>query len=389
MRARIVLFDWTAGGHRPVYVRRFVEALRPIFDVVLALPQETLDAVGDLGAEALSLGEPRPAIGGRLRRRRLLAEEAALFREAASIGDDAIHLYADNVLPQLVKERAFPGRTSLLVYYPRAHYRAIGTRLSPMDAVIALAKDRAVRSWRQRPDAQAVFTLDEEAARRWAAVPGARAQWLPEPPVRELPAEDRAGERAGCIVWGALDRRKGIDLLTRALTLRPTPVRLVIAGRPADAYRPELERHVASMEASGVAVELHARTLAELDGLRALAGAACAVLPYRRHPGMSRVLVEACSVETPVVVHRFGLLGHLVRTHGLGLSVDCHDPEALRAAVIEMSDPAMQKAYSKALAAFARRFTPEAFRSAIVHGLNVSTAASPRTDLASAGAFDA
>ena len=205
-----------------------------------------------------------------------------------------------------------------------------------MDSVVALAKDaRSARGG--GGDAQAVFTLDEEAARRWVACP-AQAHWLPEPPVRELPVED--GRRAGGVRHlGRAPRRKGIELLARALTLRPTPMRLVIAGRPADAYVPELERAVASMEASGVAVELRTHAQSELDGLRALAGAACAVLPYPRHPGMSRVLVESCSVGTPVVAHRFGLLGHLVRAHGLGLSVDCHDPEALRSAVMTMSIP--------------------------------------------------
>ena len=57
--ARVLLFEWTAGGHRPIYVRRLVEALRPSTDVVLALPQTTLDVLGDLGVETLSLGANR------------------------------------------------------------------------------------------------------------------------------------------------------------------------------------------------------------------------------------------------------------------------------------------------------------------------------------------
>ncbi len=373
MRSRLVLFDWTAGGHRPWWVRKVVESLAPHLDLVLVLPKSTLDELGDLDVEVVSLGAPRP-VGGRLRRRAPLVEEASRFRAAAALGDHVLHLYADNLLPRLVRERPFPTRTSILLYYPRAHYPALGTRLTPVDSVIALAKEHAVRAWRRREDAQAVFTLDEEAARGWAALPGAGAYWLPEPPVRKLPVDDRPRERDGCVVWGALARRKGIDLLARALTIRPTPVRLVIAGRPAEDYVRELERNVASMEASGVAVDLRTHPQSELDGLRALAGAACALLPYPRHPGMSRVLVEACSVGTPVVTHRFGLLGHLVRAHGLGLSVDCHDPEALRAAVIAMSDPARHEDYADALAAFAARFTSAAFSSAIMTGLDLAEA---------------
>jgi Glycosyl transferases group 1 len=99
---------------------------------------------------------------------------------------------------------------------------------------------------------------------------------------------------------------------------------------------------------------------AQDDGTYGLASANCAVLPYPHHAGMSRVLVQACSVGTPVVAHHFGLLGHLVRTHGLGLSVDCTDPRALREAVLTLADPTQPAAHAEALRAFAR-YTPDRF----------------------------
>lgn len=370
--SRVVLFEWTAGGHRPIYVRRFVEALRPHCDLLLALPQATIDTLGDLGNKTLSLGEERPPLGSRLRRRSVLAKEASLFRSAASEGDHALHLYGDHVLVRLLAEPAFPCRTSLLLYYPRAHYRtAYGTRLSPGDRAVALAKDWAVRAWRRRADAEAVFTLDEEAARRWAVYRGARAHWLPEPPVPPLPSQDRPAQREGCVLYGSLTPRKGVDLLTRALTLEPTPVRLVLAGSVENAYLPLLERQSAAMAASGVDVELRARRHSEREGLRLLAQASCALLPYPRHAGMSRVLLEAASVGTPVIAHRFGLLSHLVRAHGLGLSIDCEDPRALRSAVLTMVEPGRCDAYAEGLAAFSRRFAPARFQSALLSGLGI------------------
>src|SRR5262249_12119095 len=122
--AKVLLFEWTAGGHRPIYVRRLVEALRPSADVVLAFPQTTLDAVGDLGVETLSLGDARPRLPGRLRRSAVLTEEAARFRRAARGMDHAVHLFADHILFRLIVEPMFPCRTSLVLYYPRAHYKA-------------------------------------------------------------------------------------------------------------------------------------------------------------------------------------------------------------------------------------------------------------------------
>lgn len=370
---RVVLFEWTAGGHRAVYVRRFVEALAPSVDILLALPQSTLDRIGDLGVDSCSIGEDRPPLGDRLRRRSVLAREAAMFRDAAGSGDRALHLYADHVLVRLLAERAFPSPASILLYYPRAHYSsAYGTAMAPRDLVPAWGKELALRAWRRRQDAQAALTLDEEAARRWARGRGAAAYWLPEPPVPQLAAEDGVERRAGCVVYGALAPRKGLDLLASALTLEPTPLRLVLAGSVHEPYVPELERLAASMVASGVEVRLRPHEHSERDGLRALAGASCAVLPYPRHAGMSRVLLEACSVGTPVVAHSFGLLGHLVRTNGLGLTVDCTDPRALRDAVIKLADPAQAPSYALALQAFSARHSPARFRAALLAGLGLS-----------------
>jgi hypothetical protein len=369
----VALFDWTAGGHRPTYVRRFVEALTPLADVVLALPQETLDQVGDLDTAMLSLGDPRPEIGSRIGRSALLAKEASLFRSAMEGADHAFHLYADHVLMRLIRERRFSARVSLLLYYPRAHYgTAFGSHLPPRERAIAQAKEWAVRAWRRRSDAEAVFALDEEAARRWTSLRGSRALWLPEPPIQALPLEHGPAARAGCVLWGALDERKGIDLLALALTTRPTSMRVVLAGQPAPGYLDEVERHAALMRAGGVDVDVRAYPQSELEGLRLLAAANCAILPYRQHSGMSRVLVEACSVGTPVVVHDFGLMGHLVRTHGLGLAVDCADPEALRSAVLTLTDLAQRAAYTDRLAAFADRFTAERFRAALAYGLGLA-----------------
>lgn len=370
---KVVLFEWSAGGHRAIYVRRLVEALAPAAEIVIALPQATLDSIGDLGVETLSLGEERPPLGGRLRPPSLLAEEAKRFRDAASLGDHAMHLFADQLLVRLISERRFPARTSLLLYRPRAHYpAAYGTRLPIGDRLIAFGKEWALRAWRRRADAHAVFTLDEEAARRWAVQRGAGAHWLPEPPVPPLPLEDRRIQRNGCVVYGALAPRKGLELLARALSLEPTELRLVLAGCPDASYLPELERHAATIASRGVEVDLRPHEHSEMDGLRVLAGANCVILPYPCHLGMSRVLLEACAVGTPVVAHHFGLLGHLVRAHGLGLSVDCTDPHALRTAVLALTDPAQPAAYAKALEAFSARYSSDRFRAALFSGIGLA-----------------
>jgi glycosyltransferase involved in cell wall biosynthesis len=378
---RVALFDWNAGGHRPIYVHRFVEALSDSVDMVLALPQSTLDAVGDLEAETISLGDARPPFGRlTLRRRAVLPEEVEKLRVVSARVDQTVHLSADHALFRLASAEPFPSLVTLVLYHLRAHYGALyGTPLPYADRAIAYAKDRAVRRWRRRSDALSVFVLDEELAKQ-APSNGAPVHWLPEPPVASLPLPRIPSRREGCVLYGALAPRKGIDLLAGALCASTTRLKLVLAGvvDPPD-FEPELTRLAQAMEQVGVEVDLRPRHHSELEGLEVLASACCAVLPYPRHAGMSRVLVEAASVGTPVVADRFGLLGHLVRTHRLGLAVDATDPPALRAAVLELADPERAASYAEALARFAARFTRERFREALVLGLELDARVEPIT----------
>jgi glycosyltransferase involved in cell wall biosynthesis len=369
----MVLFDWVSGGHHAVYLRRFVEALEPHFELVLAVPDDMLPALGDLPADISSLGEARPAPPpGRsaswafrtsAREVQLLASIAAQVRP-----DHVVHTYADTALPLLATARRLPAPLTIVLFYPRAHYSSLyKTQLAPAERVRATVKDRVVASWRRRPDANAVFTLDSEAARLWARRRGAPAYWLPEPPVPALPPEAGPGrtERTGCILYGTLAERKGIDLLARAVSLAPNALDVTLAGEAKAEFVPRLEEYAAEMRRSGASVHVRSYLHTELEGLQELAASRCAVLPYPRHDGMSRILVEAASVGTPVVAHDRGLLGHLVRRHQLGLAIDCTDPRALRDAVLDLTEtPSRAAEHADALAAFSARFAPDRFAAA-------------------------
>ena len=57
---RLVLFDWALGGHHPIYIRRFAEALNSLMEISVAAPDSTLTELGDLQAEIIPLGRGRP-----------------------------------------------------------------------------------------------------------------------------------------------------------------------------------------------------------------------------------------------------------------------------------------------------------------------------------------
>jgi hypothetical protein len=372
--ATITLFDWTAGGHHPVYLRRFADAfVQQGASVTVAVPDRLVPALADAGVNLVRLGRERPSLDPTLplapQSRALAEAELDLFDQVAAMtgGGHLVHMIADPILRWLVRRPPLGRPVSLLVFRPRAHFGpAYGSSLGAGDALRARFFEHLLRRWRRRRDAHALLTIDEEAATRWATRPGAPAFYVPEPPVGPPPAKRPTGARSGCIVFGSLAPRKGVDLLADAVCLEPGSQEVVLAGPSAPGYERTLDRLAADMRRAGAWVERFDRRLSDKEALELLAGARCVVLPYPRHLGMSRVLLEAAVVGTPVVVHDFGLLGHLVRRHRLGLAVDCNDPRALRDAVLSLTeDAAAGERFGDGLSRFAALHSEEAFSRAL------------------------
>jgi len=384
---RVVLFDWIAGGHHPRYLERVTEALRPGVDVVIAAPDATLEQLGGADAEREPLGpvRPREDYGRPLRpqARALAARELELFRKVArrTRPDHLFHLYADGVLRELALRGGADVPTSICVFYPSLHYpRAYGSSLTPRQRARALQIEVLVGAWRRRREAHALFALDPEAVDRWNGRGGAPAHWFPEPPVPAVPS---VGERRGVVVFGTLSRHKGIDRLADALTTGAEGIELVLAGTVQPEFAAELDGLAARMRACGVTVSVDTSPHDEADGLRRLAAARCVVLPYPNHQGMSRVLLEAAAAGTPLVVHDYGLLGGLVRRHGIGRAVDAADPSALRDAVVELvADPRAVARFAPALRAFAELYSAERFKEQVCTPFTGAVDQAPAPDLA-------
>jgi glycosyltransferase involved in cell wall biosynthesis len=368
---KVALFTWGVGGHHLTYVRRFADALGS-FDVVACGRKELLAGLGDGGIETYALpplSRAYPRFRLSLGHARLADRELRLLEDAANDlrADHVLHLYANVYLMwRWLSRPPLDARASLILLSPSSlHYPAVySTPLSLSERVRALAKDRIEARWQRRPDAHALLTPDEEAARRWSSRPGAQGHWIPEPPVSDF--QPLANARDGCIVYGTLAPRKGIHYLARAVELSSTSLKVTLAGDVESGFEEELQRYVGRMRGAGATVELHTHRHAEREGLEALAKARCAVIPYPRFRGPSRVVLEAATAGTPLVVHDYGLVGHQVRRYQLGHAVDCTDPRALRNAVLSLAkDPDASSRYADALRRFAERHSVEQFRAAV------------------------
>lgn len=289
--------------------------------------------------------------------------ELALLRRAIrrARAQHVLHLFADSLLPVLVGCR-LDARLSVLLFRPRAHYRRLyGDPMKLSDRGRGLIYEATLQAWRHRRDAHAVLTMDPDAARIWATRGGAKAFFVPEPPIA-APRPEIREPIFDCVLFGLLGARKGLAFVVRALTIDSTPIRIAIGGPIDDAYRSALEAEVRAMRNAGVEVELSLRHHSESEKLRLLAAARCVLLPYVGHFGSSGLLLEAAYAGTPVISHDRGLLGKLVRENRLGVSVDCKDPRELRRAILGLvGERDARRQYADALRAFADRHSEDHF----------------------------
>lgn len=385
---KIVVFDWSLDGHHLVYAQRFSEALAQEHEVFVALPDGADPVIPpDVTYRPLGPGRPAGDVSQPLRkqRRETVRREVELMREAVADtqADHIVHLYADPILRSLAVSRDLGALQTICLHFPRAHYpSAYGTPLVGSERVKARIAEGATRVWTRRAFAHAVLMWEDVPVASLNAHRGAPAFELPEPPLGAAPK--RTGDRHGIVLYGALRRSKGIDLLAAAVTSGPIELDIVIAGPVVEqGYEAEIVDHVDKMRAAGARVDARIRPHTQEEGLATLAAACCAVLPYARHPGHSRTLVEAAAAGTPVVAHDRGLLGHTVRRHGLGVIVDCFDVRALRAAITSLTeDETAPDRYAEALSAFAARSTQLAFGEAVRAPFRSQAAGAPSPRIA-------
>lgn len=339
----MLLFDQYINGHTATYLERFGRHLeRAGAEVVVSAPDETVAALEASGIHCVPSG---PADDWRLpgqvaseERRVILLRELeflALVSEQHGI-DHVVHLYADHILPEWAQWPGSLPPSTVVLFRLAAHYAPEDiAQMSPEGADDVARLDEALARWSRRPEAHAVMTLDPYSVDDLAKRHGIDASWLPEPKVEQT--VETAPARAGAILYGMLSPRKGLDRLAEAVVSRSVTGPFRLLGH---VHRPEyaamVEGHADRMRSAGARVVVELERPSDEAALRALARARCVVLPYRAHRGMSRVLVEACSVGTPVIVHDFGLLARVVREEGLGTVVDCDDGAALGAALERM-----------------------------------------------------
>jgi len=236
------------------------------------------------------------------------------------------------------------------------------------------------------PELLRVFSLDPRVGEMvWLGPLNKKVTALPDPVIMPAPstASSRSAararfaippERTAALHFGQVSRRKDVASLLSAIE-RLTPDRrrrlsLLIAGPRVSSESPNLEIELDRLRRLGVQIVSRPGFVAE-ELAQALFEAADVVLvAYRRHIGMSGVLLRAAAHGRPVLSQRDGLMGHLVCRHRLGVTVDTCDRAALTGALSAMIDTDPRTTFDPTQArALAHRNDTAAFQKTLYRGL--------------------
>lgn len=189
----------------------------------------------------------------------------------------------------------------------------------------------------------------------------ARSRLMPEPvePVSQLSRGEArralglAEDGRYVVLAGAIDRRKGADLLLHAFQragLSPTD-RLLLAGPVVPEIRVGLTGDLERLVAEGRIVILD-RHLPIDQLMLAILAADLVCVPYPNHIGSASILIRAAAAQRPVLSSTFGWVGHVTARFGLGWSCDVLQDDALGRAL----EPALDRAASWHRSERGRRF---------------------------------
>jgi glycosyltransferase involved in cell wall biosynthesis len=232
---------------------------------------------------------------------------------------------------------------------------------------------------------QLLFVDEYLAGDLQSAFPGAPVFFLPDPCPPGYDGDSQAARRQLGVpenkriflFYGGGYRRKGLHLAVRAMQRLPAdvPAFLLCAG----------QQNPTGKTAAGLVQLIRQNRARLLDRYVSIeeeklcfAASDAVLLPYLNHFGTSGVLSRAMSAGKPVIVSDEQLLGRLTHEQGLGLLFPSGNANALRDCIRQATafSPEAIARFSAATQAYARRYSRESYRDALLASLNA--AGSPR-----------
>jgi glycosyltransferase involved in cell wall biosynthesis len=353
MIPKVLLFELSADGHYPSYVRYLVEGWNSRRgELVVVVSQRFVEkhgawiAPGRAGVswQVLSPAETQmlaPRCYPWQRFRRAFQEWDLLDRYIRRLGADHCLLpYLDSRRWPLLFRQPLSCDLTAIYFRPSFHYDRMQGRSSRWQYRL---ERFMVKRMLHHPALKTVLCLDGSAVVPLTGLnPKIQVNYLPDPvaAVRATPQHVNTlrqrlkvepGRRV-LLFFGAIHRRKGIYPLLQALRSMGAEAGqqlcLVLAGEIDPLEAQTVQKRLQELPAQ-IQIICQDQYLAEADLPAYFQMADLVLALYQRHVGMSGVLLRAAVAGRPVLCDRHGLIGNLTERYQLGQVVDATNPKEI------------------------------------------------------------
>ncbi len=347
---RLLLFDTVLDGHHTDYLTHLIEywhtqqvegELHLVTPTGLAA-QFPVEITLSSRIKFIELTEPEMAgikdasmIGRSFSAWNLYVKYAKKFRP-----DHALLMYFDVFQLGLWLGRKSPCPVSGIYFRPNFYQK---NTASWKEKMVLFRKEFILNRALSNPSFTILFCLDKSAVPAIQAI-SERTKVRPlSDPVKcydlttsqverlkqELSVEN---SRKVFLLFGHLDDRKGIEPALDAIAMlsreESKQMALVLAGPIGDEFRQLIEARIATLN-NNAQVICHFQTLKGADIQTFFALSDFVLTLYRKHVGMSSIVVRAALSQKPLISSDFGYLGNLVESQQLGITLDSESPTAI------------------------------------------------------------
>ncbi len=342
----ILIFEPQSGGHRANFIRWISEASPEYSNCRLVC--FTADNVEASVARKI-------ASAGRWTKQMLLYR---LFRQACReyAPDHALILELTHLeLPLALFGSPVPLSAILFVQYPelprglKFFYKHWKTRMllwrAPVQNLFLLNGEKSCRY---------LTKWFEGAQTRFVAIPDPAPETAVEGGFSLRDYFNIPAERKIFLFFGSISRRKGADVLLKALRKIGSDVAaqgaFVFCGAPEPAYQHDFQQACGQLRSfrSDVMLCVEENFISDERMMAFFEQSDVVLMPYTRPEYSSGILALSAKAGKPVLGPKGGLLGRLIREHGLGKTTVI-TPGALAEAVAELipEDPVKQRTFAE------------------------------------------
>jgi glycosyltransferase involved in cell wall biosynthesis len=309
--------------------------------------------------------------------------------------DAACLLYGDHFLPAVVAGLSAPCPFVMLHYqFWLVHelYATVGGDVPPEVRRKLRQGEMVLKRALLHPLLEGMLTHDFVVVEQLGRLAPGKLRFIPERAPQLQPnhqAIDALRHELGLdparqlfLIFGDLTARKGIYELLAALELLPpedaAQLALLLVGRTPGHLLARLEAALESARLRTRAqIVMRQGFVPEENVLTYFVLADVILAVYPQHVASSGVLVNAAVVQRPVLSTDFGLMAHMTRRYGLGLTVDATSPQAIAAGLARfLLQPHADLFQPEKAQGLAAASTPNAYAAALFSELGLLEKAS-------------